>query len=43
LVTEPFMKFLIIIIGVAISIISAYIMYIFIEKPSKDWAKKIKY
>lgn len=43
LVTLPIMKLLVILSGITISISSSYIMYLFIEKPSKDWAKKVKY
>lgn len=41
--TEPYQKFIVITGGVLLSIISAFVFYKFIEKPSQDIAKKIKY
>ncbi|NOQ72164.1 MAG: acyltransferase family protein [Crocinitomix sp.] len=38
---EPYQKFIVISLGFAISVGSAYILYRFVEKPSHKWAKKI--
>lgn len=42
-VTSPFIKFVLIIISVLVSIGAAYIVYLLIEKPSKRWSSSIKY
>ena len=39
--TEPYQKFIVISLGFAISVGSAYLLYRFVEKPSHNWAKKI--
>lgn len=39
--TEPYQKFILVISGFIISVVAAYILYVFIEKPSHNWAKKI--
>ncbi|MFT5819406.1 MAG: peptidoglycan/LPS O-acetylase OafA/YrhL [Crocinitomix sp.] len=38
---EPYQKFIVISLGFAITVGSAYILYRFVEKPSHKWAKKI--
>lgn len=40
---EPYQQFLVISLGIAIAIGSAYLMYRFVELPSKRWASQIKY
>ena len=40
--TEPYQKFLVISTGFLISVLSAYLFYVFIEKPSHKYARKIK-
>ncbi len=39
----PHEKLIVIAIGFIITILSAWLIYIFIEKPSKTWSSKIKY
>jgi peptidoglycan/LPS O-acetylase OafA/YrhL len=41
-VNGPLQKILVVIGGVVITFISSYLMYLLIEKPSKNWASKIK-
>jgi len=39
----PWQKPLVILLGFAVSVIGAYIMYRIIEKPSKKWASKVRF
>ncbi|MFN0201520.1 MAG: acyltransferase family protein [Bacteroidia bacterium] len=41
--TEPYQKFLVISLGISIAVGCAYLMYKFVELPSKKWASSIKY
>lgn len=41
--TEPYQKVLVIILGLLISIAGAFVMYYFIERPSKNFSRKISY
>ncbi|MBD3635802.1 MAG: acyltransferase [Crocinitomicaceae bacterium] len=40
---DPFEKFLVISGGVVVSIIAAYLMYRFVEKPTHEYAKRLKH
>lgn len=41
--TSPLSKCLVIVAGLIITILSAWLTYIIVEKPSKTWSSKIKY
>lgn len=41
--TETYQKIIVIVFGLAISIGGAFVMYYFIERPSKNWSRKISY
>jgi peptidoglycan/LPS O-acetylase OafA/YrhL len=38
---QPFEKFIVILCGIVISLISAYVFYRIIEKPAQNWSRKI--
>lgn len=42
-ITVAWQKILLIVLGVIITFLSAWIMYLFVEKPSKRWSAGIKY
>jgi peptidoglycan/LPS O-acetylase OafA/YrhL len=42
IVTSPVQKFLTVMAGLAVTLISAYLLYRFVEKPSKRWSSSIR-